>query len=68
MTVVSYNDVTDHTTSPSTENRSTGLVHTAWAGWYYEGAAAEAAESGAVPSRNELPESDVKILREQFAA
>ncbi|WP_157356904.1 hypothetical protein [Arthrobacter sp. U41] len=41
MTVVSLNGLPDHATSPSPEDRSTVLVHTAWAGWYYEGSAAE---------------------------
>ena len=45
MTIARHNDLADHATSSSPEDRSTVLVptvlvHSAWAGWYYEGPAA----------------------------
>ncbi|WP_168709271.1 hypothetical protein [Arthrobacter sp. PAMC25564] len=47
MTAASHNDLPDHATSPSPEGRLTVLVHTAWAGWYYEEPALEGAVSAA---------------------
>ncbi|MCU1521704.1 MAG: hypothetical protein JWN19_2089 [Arthrobacter sp.] len=42
MTAVVHQDLTDHSTWPSPEDdQSVVLVHTAWAGWYYETPALE---------------------------
>jgi hypothetical protein len=46
MTAAGHNDLTDHATSPSPEDHHLAvLVHTAWAGWYYERSAPEGAVS-----------------------
>lgn len=47
MTVVSLNGLSDHDTSLSPEDHTTALVHTAWAGWYYEGSDQHGMDSAA---------------------
>lgn len=46
MTAASHNDLEDHATSAA-EDLQTVLIHTAGAGWYYEGSARDGAVSAA---------------------
>ena len=46
MTATSHNE-TDRATLPSPEDRSIVVVHTPWAGWYYEASAQDNAVAAA---------------------